>query len=380
MPQLDFREALSTPEEKVYAVTAAVPVASPQVKDTGSFLHELGLSRSTWANIVFVAIAGVGGLVCAFYFFNGGELLRAAAAWPAEFLYPRPLSADQAEFGVQPNPVDQFSKDSTSAAARNGDAQDSANQDFRPAQLAQVSAPTDTISSAPVPPPIDGTIFPPVTTLPPPPPVLQVPPLPPVTPPTPDSVLPDVNNIAAHPDAFAQSVSQTVNQIVNSVLPKNVTASPVRSTISSTRKKVATTRPKVAVHSAARSISQTTQKVTTQVQSPVIQNQTMFGGGMGAPSGIGAAGSGGGVGGVTAAGTSGGSGGVGSNGGIGGLGSVGSPGGSGGVGGVSGVGGLGGGLGGVGGLGGGLGGVGGLGGGLGGTGGLGGLGGIGGHH
>jgi hypothetical protein len=29
-------------------------------------------------------------LFCAFYFFNGGEFLRAAAAWSREFLYPRP--------------------------------------------------------------------------------------------------------------------------------------------------------------------------------------------------------------------------------------------------------------------------------------------------
>ena len=340
MPQLDFREALSTPEEKVYAVTAAVPVASPQVKDADSFLHELGLSRSTWANIVFVAIAAVGGLVCAFYFFNGGELLRAAAAWPAEFLYPRPLSADQVEVGVQPNPVDQFSKDSTSAAAGNGDAQDSANQDFRPAQLAQVAAPTDTISSAPVPPPIEGTIFPPVTTV---PPVLQVPPLPPVTPPAPDSVLTDVNNIAAHPDTFGQSIYQTVT----SLLPKDVTGSPVDSTVSSARKKVSSTRQKPSVRSAARPISQTTQKVTTQLQSPGIQNQTMFGGGMGAPGGIGAVASGGGVGGATAGGA--GVGGVGSSGGIGGVGSVGGVGGLGsGVGGV--VGGVGGVIGGIGGV------------------------------
>src|SRR6267143_68486 len=112
MPQLDFRAALSTPEEKLFSTpsVAVAPIPARAAVPGYSFLRNLGLSRSTLANIVFVAIATVGGLVCAFYFFNGGELLRAAASWPSEFLYPRPLSTDKIDVGVQANPVDQFSR------------------------------------------------------------------------------------------------------------------------------------------------------------------------------------------------------------------------------------------------------------------------------
>lgn len=102
MPHLDFREALSTPEEKVFSpqATAIVIPAPAAVAPLGkNFLSAFGLSRSTWANIVFVAIASLGGLVCAFYFFNGAEVLRAAASWPGEYLYPRPLVSAISDVG-----------------------------------------------------------------------------------------------------------------------------------------------------------------------------------------------------------------------------------------------------------------------------------------
>jgi hypothetical protein len=54
------------------------------------FARNARLSRSGWANIVFVALTSLGGLFCVFYFFNGAELLRAALSWPREYLYRRP--------------------------------------------------------------------------------------------------------------------------------------------------------------------------------------------------------------------------------------------------------------------------------------------------
>jgi hypothetical protein len=382
MPQLDFREALSTPDEIILAVPATVPVVSPQMP-ADSFLREVGLSRPAWANIVFVAIAAVGGIVCAFYFFNGGDLLRAAAAWPAEFLYPRPLSTENIEAGVQPNAVDQFTSDSTSTAKKNGEAQDSSDENLRPAQLVQFPAPTETLSSNSVPPPVVSPIVPPILPVAPPgvPPIVPVlsPGVPSIIPPAvpaPDSIVGNVNPLVTGADTFSQSVYQTVNQTVDSVLPKKVSASSDRRALSSTRKKVADARQKASTRvsgltSMARSSSHANQQLATQLPSSGVQNQTMFGGGMGAGGGIGAVGSAGTAGGVGS--SSAGAGGVGTAGGVGGTG-VGGVAGTGGVGGVGGVGGLGGGLGGVGGLGGGLGG---LGGGLGGTGGLGG---VGGHH
>jgi hypothetical protein len=353
MPQLDFHEALSTPEEKLFLPPTALASATsaPVDKKTSLFPRGVGLSRSTWTNIVFVVIASVGGLVCAFYFFNGAELLRAAASWPAEFLYPRPVSADPTAAREQPNPIDQFSNGTenteSTTASNKGDAKSPFQQDFWVPDLTQPTTTIGTTSPAPPPP-----VIPPESG------IVIVPPAPPAT-----SPLNDLNTVVNGEDALVQSLYQTANQTVTSIVPKKIVTATARSTINSTRRKVSSTRQKLplratatSANSTARSISQTLQQMTTtQVQAPVIQNQTMFGGGMlGSGSAAGGVGSVGGVGGVGSAG------GVGSVGSVGGVGGVGS------VGGAGGVGGLGSGLGGIG--------IGGLGSGLGG------LGGLGGHH
>ena len=95
MPQIDFRQAFSAqyhrefPKGESSGTRAArgvnrVPDIAPA---TG---RPLRLSRADWTNIIFVIAAIAGGLFCAFYFFNGAELWRAAAAWPREVLYARP--------------------------------------------------------------------------------------------------------------------------------------------------------------------------------------------------------------------------------------------------------------------------------------------------
>src|SRR5438270_3123209 len=145
MPQLDFRAALSTPEEKRLSPPRSpnvgpVSMSAAAKSSAKNFLRGVGFSRSTWANVVFVAIASVGGLVCAFYFFNGGELLRAAASWPGEYLYPRPLSTGKLD-NSQPNPVDHFSQNDSSdgdasvATSKKSDAQKSVNQPFLASNL-----------------------------------------------------------------------------------------------------------------------------------------------------------------------------------------------------------------------------------------------------
>lgn len=109
MSQLDFREALSTPEQAAlngHRIIAALGPDFPAANRRELPSAASGFSRSTWANVVFVALASIGALFCAFYFFNGAQVLRAAAAWPNEFLYLRPASAD-AEL---PNPVDHFNR------------------------------------------------------------------------------------------------------------------------------------------------------------------------------------------------------------------------------------------------------------------------------
>ncbi|HST29616.1 MAG TPA: hypothetical protein VLK27_02110 [Chthoniobacterales bacterium] len=348
MSQLDFREALSSPEEKVCVMPVAVSAAQSHLPAPDFYLPEVGLSRSAWANIFFVAIAAIGGVVCAFYFFNGSELLRAAAAWPAEFLYPRPISTESIEVAALPNAVDQYTtSDSKSTAGKNDEAQGSAEQNPRPTQLAQFPAPANTLGSTPTVPSNVPPIVPPIVAVGPP----SVPPIvpsviPPVVPPT-DSLVGGANTVVTGVDAFGQSLDQTVNQTVTAVLPKDLPTVSTRSTASSARKKVASTRQKLparpgAVTSIAKSASDTTQSLTTSLQSPAVANQTMFGGGMGAVGGIGSAGNAGGVGasgtGVSGVGTPGGVSGPGVSGpGLGGPG-LGGPG----IGGISGIGGIGG--------------------------------------
>ncbi|HLW34970.1 MAG TPA: hypothetical protein VKS98_04860 [Chthoniobacterales bacterium] len=346
MPQLDFREALSTPEEKF--CLAPVQAASPQVSETNSFLRDIGLSHSAWANIVFVTIATVGAIGTAFYFFNGAELLRAAAAWPGEFLYPRPALTEAINVAVQPISVDQYDRDSNSPSTKNGDEQDAVSHDFRNVQFAQETPLIESQSSIPFTPPSDGTIPPsapaviPVTPI---TPILSVPPLQPVVAPPTDSIFNELNSASPGTGNFVESTLQTVTGTVAGVLPKDARAAIAPSKITATRKKAVNSRSRVvargAVSSASKSSSQATQKITTQTQSPIIQNQTMFGGGMGATAGLS------GVGGVAGTGVSAGGGGTG--GGVSGIGTAGGIGGVGGVGGVGGIGGLPG-VGGVGGL------------------------------
>lgn len=138
MPQLNFRDALSTPEEKLVFPATLVPsdsLALPIQNRINRFANTVGLSRSTWANIVFVTIASLGGLFCAFYFFNGAEVVRAAAAWPAEFLYPRPISTDKLDVDQQPNAVDRFGSTKSDSTKKSEDAP--FDRSFFPSNLTQ---------------------------------------------------------------------------------------------------------------------------------------------------------------------------------------------------------------------------------------------------
>jgi hypothetical protein len=285
MPQLDFREALSTPEEKRFspaAIVAPVSAAAPANQTKNALLRSVGLSRSTWANIVFVAIASVGGLVCAFYFFNGGEVLRAAAAWPNEFLYPRPLSTDKIDIAQQPNPVDQFSE-STNGSSKTAAAQGSPEKNVSPADLTQpATQPATTI----------GTTNP-----------AGVGPLDPgaslISDPT--SLVSGLNLLPPATDTLFQSFYQTAI----SMTPKTKVTRTAKNTTSATRRKVSTTRQKLAktttiksATSTARSTQQTANQNQVGMNTMSAPNQMMTSGGMGGVGGIGGVGAVGGVGGL----------------------------------------------------------------------------------
>lgn len=334
MPQLDFREALSTPEEKNYSVTANS--GSPGVIRSESYIRDIGLSHATWANIVFVSIAAVGAIGSAFYFFNGAEVLRAAAAWPNEFLYSRPALTEKIDVAMQPIATDDYSRDTNSTAPTNSGDQTPDPQEFRNIQLAQATPFIDNPISTPiVPSPGDlgSPSITPVLPVTPVTPVLPVPPLQPVVPAPVDSIFHDLNSPQPATRTFVKSSVQTLSETVNGVLPKDAPTTVIRSKVAATRKRITNARRAAARSAASSAVNSSSQKITTQTQAPIIQNQTMFGGGMGATAGLSGVGSGGGV-----AGTGVSAGGVGSTGGVGGIGTSGGIGGVGGVGGVGGIG------------------------------------------
>ena len=118
MPHLDFRQAFSSPGEPVPPVVESEATLPDSEADTPPQQRQaLGtrlprLYRSDRTTILFATFAFAGGLFCAFYFFNGGEFLRAAAAWSREFLYPRP-----SRFMAENAKIDNFKPKSDSWSA-----------------------------------------------------------------------------------------------------------------------------------------------------------------------------------------------------------------------------------------------------------------------
>ena len=225
------------------------------------------LNRSTWTNIVFVAIASLGGLVCAFYFFNGGELLRAAAAWPKEFLYPRPFSTDKIDIGQQPNPVDQFAKSASGSSKTDAAAQSSSEKNVRPVDLAQpataIDAANPTGSGGP---PSGAPLFPDVP-----------------------SLVSGLNVLPPGADALFQSFYRTPI----SMTPNTTVTRTAKSTTSSTRQKVFQTKQKLPTTTTrAASTAKSAQQTANQSQMNTVRasNQMMMGGGIGGIGGIGGVG------------------------------------------------------------------------------------------
>jgi hypothetical protein len=98
MPHLDFRQAFASRLDDAPTVVEPTPVVSNSAQSAALRQRRIlatrlpRLQRSDRTTILFAILIFVGGLFCAFYFFNGAEILRAAAAWSREFLYPRPSS------------------------------------------------------------------------------------------------------------------------------------------------------------------------------------------------------------------------------------------------------------------------------------------------
>src|SRR5947209_4811714 len=271
MAHLDFRDALSTPEQKIYPTTvaAAIPLAPAPARTFADLFGNLRLSRSSWANVVFVAIASIGGLVCAFYFFNGGELLQAAAAWPREYLYPRPVSAEQVALAKELKGFDQLSNGAETSSRETSDAKNAATQISPPTEF----FPGSTLAAGAANPPGGVTAPPPIITI-----------LPPPLPPPPISlrgqIVNDLNTVAPGTEATVVSLYQ----VIGSTEPGSTVLQTAKPAAKSTRRKVASAKPKVVgpTTAAAKSAAHTLQQTTNQTMSAVRPvNQIMSSGGLG---------------------------------------------------------------------------------------------------
>ncbi len=255
MAQLDFRQALSSPEEEAIpaeAVESAPPrslagaLAADQSKDLAG---KMRLSRSQMTNISFVTIACVGGLACAFYFFNGAEFLRAAAAWTREFLYPRPSAvAANIDVSKQQNSPDEAGNART--PSQGPDRRSPFDKNIwpsnlnQPATFANVSpsgtSPSGTVSSNS---PFSGV----------------------------GSLVNQLNLLPRGADTLFQSFYQTAI----SMAPKNVTRTVSRTTASA-RKKISSAQQNVAGQANAATAAASTSAAKTAQQTANAQNQSVI--------------------------------------------------------------------------------------------------------
>jgi len=291
MPQLDFREALCTPEEKLFSSPATVTAASaaPLGKKTNVFANGVRFSRSTLTNIFFVAIASIGGLACAFYFFNGGELLRAAAAWPSEFLYPRPLSAERVEVATQLTPVDSFANNAPEST-KTDEAKASLEKNVEPSDFSQPATTLASSNPAVTTPGGSGpTVLPTGPSL----PVTPSLPTTPSLPPAPSA--PSGLGLPATPDI--NSLFQPLDQKTPAAAPKKAIARTTNATRTSSRRKRSSTQQKLASGTKSATTTQSVQQVSNQTQAPMSSIQTSSAMGMGGGLGTGLGGTMGGLGG-----------------------------------------------------------------------------------
>jgi hypothetical protein len=131
MPHLDFRQAFETSSDPAPKVGESGPASADLEADAPlSQKRELAtrlprLHQSDRTTILFATFVFIGGLFCAFYFFNGAEFLRAAAAWSREFLYPRPSAAIAENAKIEDLNPGSDSSQRSSAGARGGTDSDS---------------------------------------------------------------------------------------------------------------------------------------------------------------------------------------------------------------------------------------------------------------
>jgi hypothetical protein len=105
MPHLDFRNLFPRHENETNSTVDPPPAKRNRSVGYTALERRWAKSKQTlgyagWLNIAFVALAVLGGIVCAFYFFNGSDLLLTTTSWSREFLYPDPSGTKRSHIPI----------------------------------------------------------------------------------------------------------------------------------------------------------------------------------------------------------------------------------------------------------------------------------------
>jgi hypothetical protein len=152
MPQLDFRQLFPSSERKPASPDHPSPDGSenaPSKAQPAEPRARLGLLG--WINVMFVALAVLGAVFCAFYFFNGTDLLRTSTAWSHEFLYPRPPAVrDSTDASNGQNAADRTGRPNARSSDIDHDTAAPFNGDIWPKSLSsqKTTEPIDSASGA----------------------------------------------------------------------------------------------------------------------------------------------------------------------------------------------------------------------------------------
>lgn len=206
MAHLDFRQAFSPPSEEAPPVfeSGVMPSSDSEEITTVETKRTLAthlpqLHQSYRTTFLFAIFIFVGGLFCAFYFFNGAEVLRAAAAWSREFLYPRPSTlvakSDKAD-ALKPESTANLSPATPSRDSRKSDTDRDAKASPFGRNANSPNSPSSSDSLPGGPNTLSGTLLPGSSSV-----------------PIPSSLLGQLNLLPAGEDALSQAMNQAAAQI-----------------------------------------------------------------------------------------------------------------------------------------------------------------------
>jgi hypothetical protein len=206
MAHLDFRQAFSPSsgeappvfESEVLSSSDSEEITAVETKRTLA-THLPRLNQSYLTTFLFAVFIFVGGLFCAFYFFNGAEVLRAAAAWSREFLYPRPsalVAESDKDNALKPESAANSSPATPSRDSRKANPDRDANASPFGRNAGSPNSPSSSDSSAGGLNASAGTLLPDSGSV-----------------PSPSSLLGQLNLLPAGEDALSQAMNQAAAQI-----------------------------------------------------------------------------------------------------------------------------------------------------------------------